>query len=136
MVGSSDSYTVLKIKLENLPKNVVIIGSHTQMDSRKEKVRSSLFYSVGLFIYGLLNYCYPFDVDNFVFFRPILVDFYLQSLGATRLLCLILLFRYANLCHSFSLLPFSTLEVLYTTWVHVCFHVWVSKRALEYNFCL
>lgn len=50
MVGSSDSYTVLKIKLENLPKNVVIIGSHTQMDSRKEKVRNSLFFSVGLFI--------------------------------------------------------------------------------------
>jgi len=60
----------------------------------------------------LLNYCYPFDVDNFLFFRPILVDFYLQSLEATRLLCLILLFRYANLCHSFSILPFSTLEVL------------------------
>ncbi|KAK7859857.1 hypothetical protein CFP56_002099, partial [Quercus suber] len=35
--GSSESYTVLKGKLENLPENVVIIGSHTQMDNRKEK---------------------------------------------------------------------------------------------------
>lgn len=39
MVGNSDAYTVLKSKLENLPENVVVIGSHTQLDNRKEKVR-------------------------------------------------------------------------------------------------
>lgn len=39
MVGNSDTYTVLKSKLENLPENVVIIGSHTQLDNRKVKVR-------------------------------------------------------------------------------------------------
>lgn len=46
---SSESYAVLKGKLENLPENVVIIGSHTQMDNRKEKVSSYLFFSVSLF---------------------------------------------------------------------------------------
>lgn len=35
MVGNSE---VLKSKFENLPQNVVVIGSHTQLDSRKEKV--------------------------------------------------------------------------------------------------
>lgn len=50
MVGSSDSYTVLKSKLENLPENVVLIGSHTQMDSRKEKVEIYTFDSVGFFV--------------------------------------------------------------------------------------
>lgn len=49
MAGSTESYTVLKGKLENLPENVVIIGSHTQMDNRKEKVSSYLFFSVSLF---------------------------------------------------------------------------------------
>lgn len=38
MVGNSDAYTILKNKLENLPENVVVIGSHTQLDNRKEKV--------------------------------------------------------------------------------------------------
>lgn len=38
MVANSDAYTVLKAKLENLPENVVVIGSHTQLDNRKEKV--------------------------------------------------------------------------------------------------
>jgi hypothetical protein len=42
-VASSESYTALKGKVENLPENVVIIGSHTQMDSRKEKVSIYLF---------------------------------------------------------------------------------------------
>ena len=35
MVGNSE---VLKSKLESLPQNVVVIGSHTQVDGRKEKV--------------------------------------------------------------------------------------------------
>ena len=35
MVGNSD---VLKSKFEILPQNVVVIGSHAQLDNRKEKV--------------------------------------------------------------------------------------------------
>lgn len=38
MVGNQDAYTALKSKLENLPDRVIVIGSHTQLDSRKEKV--------------------------------------------------------------------------------------------------
>lgn len=37
IVGNGDSYS-FKSKLENLPDNVVVIGSYTQNDSRKEKV--------------------------------------------------------------------------------------------------
>ncbi|KAM1229069.1 hypothetical protein ACFX2J_008083 [Malus domestica] len=37
MVGNPDAYSVLKSKLENLPENVVVIGSHTQLDNRKDK---------------------------------------------------------------------------------------------------
>ncbi|XP_073015316.1 uncharacterized protein [Primulina eburnea] len=37
MAGNSGSYTLFKNKLERLPDNVVIIGSHIQTDSRKEK---------------------------------------------------------------------------------------------------
>jgi hypothetical protein len=40
LVGNSDAFVVLRSKLESLPENVVIIGSHTQLDNRKEKVRS------------------------------------------------------------------------------------------------
>lgn len=38
MVGNSDAYAILKNKLENLAESVVVIGSHTQLDNRKEKV--------------------------------------------------------------------------------------------------
>ncbi|XP_041017130.1 uncharacterized protein LOC121259565 isoform X1 [Juglans microcarpa x Juglans regia] len=64
MVGSSDSYTVLKSKLENLPENVVIIGSHTQMDSRKEKCHPGglLFTKFGSNQTALLDLAFP---DNF-----------------------------------------------------------------------
>ncbi|XP_048442588.1 spastin-like isoform X2 [Pyrus x bretschneideri] len=37
MAGNPDAYSVLKSKLANLPENVVVIGSHTQLDNRKEK---------------------------------------------------------------------------------------------------
>ncbi|KAI3939189.1 hypothetical protein MKX01_002057, partial [Papaver californicum] len=37
MVGIPESYQSIKTKLENLLTNVVIIGSHTQLDNRKEK---------------------------------------------------------------------------------------------------
>lgn len=39
MVGNQDAYTALRSKLENMPNGVVVIGSHVQMDSRKEKVK-------------------------------------------------------------------------------------------------
>lgn len=39
MSGSTDSYTSLKAKLELVPAGVLVIGSHTQLDSRKEKVK-------------------------------------------------------------------------------------------------
>jgi hypothetical protein len=38
MVGNGDSYSTFKSKLEKLPDNVVVIGSHTHIDNRKEKV--------------------------------------------------------------------------------------------------
>ncbi|KAJ8898604.1 hypothetical protein K2173_004217 [Erythroxylum novogranatense] len=37
IVGNQDTYSGLKSKLENLPDRVIVIGSHTQMDNRKEK---------------------------------------------------------------------------------------------------
>ena len=37
IVGNGDPYS-FKSKLEKLPDNVVVIGSHTHTDSRKEKV--------------------------------------------------------------------------------------------------
>ncbi|KAK4758646.1 hypothetical protein SAY87_019947 [Trapa incisa] len=37
VVGNQDVSHALRSKLENLPENVVVIGSHTLMDSRKEK---------------------------------------------------------------------------------------------------
>ncbi|XP_050266466.1 uncharacterized protein LOC126710130 [Quercus robur] len=64
MAGSSESYTVLKGKLENLPENVVIIGSHTQMDNRKEKSHPGglLFTKFGSNQTALLDLAFP---DNF-----------------------------------------------------------------------
>lgn len=41
MVGNSESYTTFKSKLEKLPDNIVVIGSHTHADNRKEKVSLS-----------------------------------------------------------------------------------------------
>lgn len=38
VVGNQDVSHALRSKLDNLPENVVVIGSHTLMDSRKEKV--------------------------------------------------------------------------------------------------
>lgn len=54
--GITESLSSLRNKLEALPSGVLIIGSHTQMDSRKEKVHilylrdyANLFYE-GLFM--------------------------------------------------------------------------------------
>jgi hypothetical protein len=38
--GITESLSSLRSKLESLPSGVLIIGSHTQMDSRKEKVHT------------------------------------------------------------------------------------------------
>ena len=35
MIGN---YEILKSKFESLPPNVVVVGSHTQLDNQKEKV--------------------------------------------------------------------------------------------------
>ncbi|XP_010069946.2 uncharacterized protein LOC104456788 isoform X1 [Eucalyptus grandis] len=40
VVASPDAGQVFRAKLENLPGNVVVIGSHIQLDSRKEKSHS------------------------------------------------------------------------------------------------
>ncbi|KAL2934470.1 ATPase family AAA domain-containing protein 1 [Bienertia sinuspersici] len=37
IVGNSESYSTFKSRLDKLPDNVVVIGSHTQNDNRKEK---------------------------------------------------------------------------------------------------
>lgn len=39
IVGNSESCITFKSKLEKLPDNVVVIGSHTHNDNRKEKVK-------------------------------------------------------------------------------------------------
>ncbi|CAL5352313.1 unnamed protein product [Camellia sinensis] len=37
ITGNPEAYAALKSKLDNIPENVVVIASHSQMDSRKEK---------------------------------------------------------------------------------------------------
>ncbi|XP_044502674.1 uncharacterized protein LOC123223545 isoform X2 [Mangifera indica] len=64
MVGNSDAYSVLKGNLENLPSNIVVIGSHAQMDNRKEKSHPGglLFTKFGSNQTALLDLAFP---DNF-----------------------------------------------------------------------
>lgn len=64
IVGNSDAYTILKGKLERLPENVVVIGSHTQLDNRKEKSHPGglLFTKFGSTQTALLDLAFP---DNF-----------------------------------------------------------------------
>ncbi|XP_012490413.1 uncharacterized protein LOC105803023 [Gossypium raimondii] len=64
MAGNTDVYSSLKSKVENLPANVVIIGSHTQMDNRKEKSHPGglLFTKFGANQTALLDLAFP---DNF-----------------------------------------------------------------------
>ncbi|KAK7392329.1 hypothetical protein VNO78_20763 [Psophocarpus tetragonolobus] len=61
MVGS---YDILKSKFENLPPNVVVIGSHTLLDNRKEKAQPGglLFTKFGSNQTALLDLAFP---DNF-----------------------------------------------------------------------
>lgn len=70
VVASQDAVQVFRGKLENLPANVVIIGSHIQMDSRKEKVSIQLFsppmftlkYLSGLAGHIINNLAFSFSV--------------------------------------------------------------------------
>ncbi|KAL0342326.1 UNVERIFIED_CONTAM: Spastin, partial [Sesamum calycinum] len=61
MAGNSESYAIFKNKLEKLPDNVVIIGSHTQTDSRKEKSHPGglLFTKFGSNQTALLDLAFP-----------------------------------------------------------------------------
>ncbi|KAI3885287.1 hypothetical protein MKW98_002679 [Papaver atlanticum] len=61
IVGNSDTYSAFKSRLENLPDNVVLIGSHTQNDSRKEKSHPGglLFTKFGSNQTALLDFAFP-----------------------------------------------------------------------------
>ncbi|CAA3029035.1 AAA+-type ATPase [Olea europaea subsp. europaea] len=63
-VGNPEAYAAFKNKLEKLPENVVIIASHTQTDSRKEKSHPGglLFTKFGSNQTALLDLAFP---DNF-----------------------------------------------------------------------
>ena len=56
IVGNGDPFS-FKSRLEKLPDNVVVIGSHTQTDSRKEKVINFFGFnlSVGPYYLGIFN---------------------------------------------------------------------------------
>ncbi|KAL9141831.1 hypothetical protein ABFS82_14G130800 [Erythranthe guttata] len=64
MAGNAEAYASFKVKLEQLPENVVIIASHTQTDSRKEKPHHGglLFTKFGGNQTALLDLSFP---DNF-----------------------------------------------------------------------
>ncbi|XP_057964873.1 uncharacterized protein LOC131155636 [Malania oleifera] len=61
IVGNPGAYAALKIKLESLPANAVVIGSHTQVDSRKEKSHPGglLFTKFGSNQTALLDLAFP-----------------------------------------------------------------------------
>ncbi|EXC04127.1 ATPase family AAA domain-containing protein 1-A [Morus notabilis] len=61
LVGNTDSYSSFKSRLEKLPDNVVVIGSHTQTDNRKEKSHPGglLFTKFGSNQTALLDLAFP-----------------------------------------------------------------------------
>ncbi|KVH94473.1 ATPase, AAA-type, core [Cynara cardunculus var. scolymus] len=61
MLGNPEAYASFKSKLENVPGNVVVIASHTQMDSRKEKSHPGglLFTKFGSNQTTLLDLAFP-----------------------------------------------------------------------------
>ncbi|XP_057972333.1 uncharacterized protein LOC131160549 isoform X2 [Malania oleifera] len=61
IVGNSESYSTFKSRLEKLPDNVVIIGSHTHTDNRKEKSHPGglLFTKFGSNQTALLDLAFP-----------------------------------------------------------------------------
>eukprot|EP00262_Sarcandra_glabra_P017080 TRINITY_DN5743_c0_g3_i1.p1 TRINITY_DN5743_c0_g3~~TRINITY_DN5743_c0_g3_i1.p1 ORF type:complete len:1300 (+),score=286.88 TRINITY_DN5743_c0_g3_i1:437-4336(+) len=61
IVCNSESYPTFKSKLEKLPDNVVVIGSHTHIDGRKEKSHPGglLFTKFGSNQTALLDFAFP-----------------------------------------------------------------------------
>ncbi|RVX17715.1 ATPase family AAA domain-containing protein 1-A [Vitis vinifera] len=61
IVGNTESYSTFKSRLEKLPDNVVIIGSHTHTDNRKEKSHPGglLFTKFGSNQTALLDLAFP-----------------------------------------------------------------------------
>ncbi|KAL5996096.1 hypothetical protein ACLOJK_026169 [Asimina triloba] len=64
MAGNPEAFATFKCKLENLPKGVVVIGSHTTIDNRKEKSHPGgfLFTKLASSQTALLDLAFP---DNF-----------------------------------------------------------------------
>ncbi|PIA44436.1 hypothetical protein AQUCO_01700199v1 [Aquilegia coerulea] len=64
VLGNTEACTLFKAQLEKLPENVVVIGSNTQMDNRKEKSHPGglLFTKFGGNQTALLDFAFP---DNF-----------------------------------------------------------------------
>lgn len=46
VIGNTEAYTAFKMRLETLPENVVLIASHTQADTRKDKVCHDLLFTL------------------------------------------------------------------------------------------
>ncbi|XP_052180628.1 uncharacterized protein LOC127793889 [Diospyros lotus] len=61
IVGNPESYSTFKSKLENLSDNIIVIGSHTQTDNRKEKSHPGglLFTKFGSNQTALLDLAFP-----------------------------------------------------------------------------
>ncbi|XP_068664265.1 uncharacterized protein [Aristolochia californica] len=61
MAGNQEAHNAFKFKLENLPDGVVVIGSHTQIDNRKEKSHPGglLFTKFGSNQTALLDFAFP-----------------------------------------------------------------------------
>ncbi|KAG9444556.1 hypothetical protein H6P81_015896 [Aristolochia fimbriata] len=61
MSGNQEAHNAFKFKLENLPDGVVVIGSHTQIDNRKEKSHPGglLFTKFGSNQTALLDFAFP-----------------------------------------------------------------------------
>ncbi|XP_021287231.1 LOW QUALITY PROTEIN: uncharacterized protein LOC110418751 [Herrania umbratica] len=61
LAGNTDSYTTFKSRLEKLPDNVIVIGSHTHTDNRKEKSHPGglLFTKFGGSQTALLDLAFP-----------------------------------------------------------------------------
>lgn len=103
MAGNSEAYAAFKVKLESLPENIVVIASHTQTDSRKEKVSSGCFVTLFLDILALFpsNLLFLNERKYFLLLYVecslILADCSSQNLEATKQHCSTLLFRYALL---------------------------------------
>ncbi|KAA8540688.1 hypothetical protein F0562_024393 [Nyssa sinensis] len=61
IIGNSESYSTFRSRLEKLPDNIVVIGSHTHTDSRKEKLHPGglLFTKFGSNQTALLDLAFP-----------------------------------------------------------------------------